>query len=151
MRRSYGHRRAARRRGRRGQLGLASAVVRGLVLLAAVLALVDIGRMPPEPPDPLAVRNGERLLVVAPHPDDETLSTGGLIQRVLARHGSAHVVLVTAGDGNVGGVVLETGLRQPPPAKFVAYGEQRVAEARSALRVPAGPAQQAPVSPPQAG
>ena len=68
MRGSYGQRRAARRRGRRGRLGMASAVVRASVLLATVLALVDVGRMPPESPDPLAVREGERLLVVAPHP-----------------------------------------------------------------------------------
>jgi LmbE family N-acetylglucosaminyl deacetylase len=99
----------------------------------AALALVDVGRPPPEPPDPLAVRDGERLLVIAPHPDDETLGAGGLIQRVLAKHGTVRVALVTAGDGNVGGVVLETGLRQPPPANFVAYGERRVAEAHAAL------------------
>lgn len=98
------------------------------------MALLDVARTSPDTPDPLGVRDGERLLVIAPHPDDETLGTGGLIQRVLARHGSVHVVLMTAGDGNVGGVVLETGLRQPPAANFVAYGERRVGEARAALR-----------------
>jgi LmbE family N-acetylglucosaminyl deacetylase len=111
-----------------------SALVRGGVLTATLLALVAATHTPPEVPDALTVRDGERLLVIAPHPDDETLGAGGLIQRVLARHGSVHVVLVTAGDGNVGGVVLETGLRQPPPANFVAYGERRVAETRRALQ-----------------
>jgi len=113
---------------------LASALVRGGVLTATLLALVAAGRTPPEVPDPLNVRDGERLLVIAPHPDDETLGAGGLIQRVLAKHGTVHVVLMTAGDGNVGGVVLETGLRQPPPANFVAYGERRVNETRGALQ-----------------
>ena len=52
-------------------------------------------------PTELAVKRGERLLVVAPHPDDETLGAGGLIQRVLAHGGTVRVMLVTAGDGYV--------------------------------------------------
>ena len=56
-------------------------------------------------PTELAVKRGERLLVLAPHPDDETLGAGGLIQRVLARGGTVRVVLVTAGDGYVEAVV----------------------------------------------
>lgn len=41
-----------------------------------------------------------RLLVVAPHPDDETLATGVLIQQVLAAGGAVHVLLLTDGDNN---------------------------------------------------
>ncbi|HEX2953814.1 MAG TPA: PIG-L family deacetylase [Bacillota bacterium] len=41
----------------------------------------------------------ERLLVVAPHPDDEVLGCGGLLQRVKALGGTAGVVYLTAGDG----------------------------------------------------
>src|ERR687886_586162 len=33
-----------------------------------------------------------RLLVFSPHPDDETLGTGGLIQRVLSAGGTVKVV-----------------------------------------------------------
>jgi len=128
-----------RRASRLGRLGAISALVRVAVMGAALAAVLDIAQTPPEPPDPLSVRDGERLLVVAPHPDDETLGAGGLIQRVLARHGSVHVVLVTAGDGNIGGVVLETGLRQPPADDFVAYGERRVGEARAAVHVLGAP------------
>lgn len=109
-------------------------------MAVAVGAAVAVARTPPDPPGPLVVGEGERLLVVAPHPDDETLGAGGLIQRVLAQHGTVHVVLLTAGDGNVGGVVMETGLRQPPAANYVAYGERRVDEARAALRTLAVPA-----------
>jgi len=42
----------------------------------------------------------DRLLVVAPHPDDETLATGGLIQRALAAGAAVQVVFVTDGDNN---------------------------------------------------
>src|SRR5262249_50687948 len=42
----------------------------------------------------------ERLLVVAPHPDDETLSAGGLLQRALARGGRASGGFATDGENN---------------------------------------------------
>lgn len=41
-----------------------------------------------------------RLLVVAPHPDDETIATGVLIQQVRAAGGDVHILLLTAGDNN---------------------------------------------------
>src|SRR5215470_12522030 len=84
---------------------------------------------------PLQLKNGERLLVVAPHPDDETLSAGGLIQRVLATGGSVRIVLFTAGDGYVEAVVHETGSLRPRPTEYIAYGERRLKEARAAARV----------------
>src|SRR5262249_38639410 len=49
--------------------------------------------------DGLAVDAGERLLVIAPHPDDEILGAGGLAQRVLMQDGHVTVLYVTAGDG----------------------------------------------------
>jgi LmbE family N-acetylglucosaminyl deacetylase len=82
----------------------------------------------------LEVQPHERLLVVAPHPDDETLGAGGLAQRVLERGGSVRVVLMTAGDGYVEAVVRATGQPRPRPAEYIAYGERRLGEARAALR-----------------
>ena len=41
-----------------------------------------------------------RLLVVAPHPDDETIANGLLIQRVRAAGGTVRVLLLTDGDNN---------------------------------------------------
>lgn len=82
----------------------------------------------------LAVGQGERLLVVAPHPDDETLGAGGLVQRVHAQGGSTRIVLITAGDGYVEAVVHETGKPRPRPAEYIRYGERRLLEARAALR-----------------
>ncbi len=84
-------------------------------------------------PSPLDVTTGERLLVIAPHPDDETLGAGGLIQRVIGHGGTVRVVLVTAGDGYVEAVVQETGRPRPRPTEYVAYGERRLREARLAL------------------
>lgn len=43
----------------------------------------------------------ERLLVFAPHPDDEVLGCGGLMQRIKALGGRVGVVYLTTGDGCV--------------------------------------------------
>jgi len=83
----------------------------------------------------LEIGRSERLLVVAPHPDDETLGAGGLIQAVLARGGSVRVVTLTAGDGYVEAVEMATGDLHPRPAEFIAYGEERVRELRSAVQI----------------
>ncbi|GLQ95321.1 PIG-L deacetylase family protein [Dyella acidisoli] len=41
-----------------------------------------------------------RLLVIAPHPDDETLGCGLLLQQVLAAGGDVRIILMTDGDNN---------------------------------------------------
>jgi len=41
-----------------------------------------------------------RLLVLAPHPDDETIAAGGLIQQVREAGGEVRIVQVTDGDNN---------------------------------------------------
>ena len=45
----------------------------------------------------LDVSGGPRVLVIAPHPDDETLGCGGLLSSVQAAGGQARVVVVTDG------------------------------------------------------
>jgi LmbE family N-acetylglucosaminyl deacetylase len=86
-----------------------------------------------------ALDAGTSLLVVAPHPDDETLCCAGVIQRVLAAGGHVSIVWVTSGDGSpLGMLVVEKTLFDS--AKMRAYGEQRMREARTAsglLGVPA--------------
>ena len=41
-----------------------------------------------------------RTLVIAPHPDDESIAAGGLLQRAIAAGGEVRVVVVTDGDNN---------------------------------------------------
>ncbi|QAU23882.1 PIG-L family deacetylase [Dyella sp. M7H15-1] len=48
----------------------------------------------------LSVSAQTRLMVVAPHPDDETLGCGLLIQQVLAAGGVVRLLLLTDGDNN---------------------------------------------------
>jgi LmbE family N-acetylglucosaminyl deacetylase len=70
---------------------------------AAILTVVTLAvaacAQPATVPDlTLDVPSSTRLLVVAPHPDDETLAAGGLIQRVRAAGGALRIVVMTSGD-----------------------------------------------------
>lgn len=48
----------------------------------------------------LNLNRQDRLLVLAVHPDDETLAAGGLIQQALAAGAEIRVIFVTDGDNN---------------------------------------------------
>lgn len=50
--------------------------------------------------DPFLLGDGDRLLVLAPHPDDETLGAGGLIQEALGLDLPVRVCFFTLGDNN---------------------------------------------------
>ena len=50
----------------------------------------------------------DRVLVVAPHPDDEILCCGGLLARAAARKIPARVAFVTNGDGSRTGQIFKT-------------------------------------------
>ena len=79
-------------------------------------------------PDP-----GERLLVVAPHPDDETLAAGGLLQRALARGGAARVVFATDGENNPWTQRLVERRVRIRPEDSARFGRRRRQEAIAAL------------------
>jgi LmbE family N-acetylglucosaminyl deacetylase len=54
-----------------------------------------------DPPQPLGMTAAlERTLIVAPHPDDDTIGAGGLIQRAVAGGARVHVVFATDGENN---------------------------------------------------
>jgi LmbE family N-acetylglucosaminyl deacetylase len=74
-------------------------------------------------------------MVFSPHPDDETLAAGGLIQRVLNLGGAVKVVFMTSGDGFPEGVEKENRITRPNAQDYRNYGKMRKKEARQALRI----------------
>ncbi|EKF85110.1 PIG-L deacetylase family protein [Methanobacterium formicicum] len=44
------------------------------------------------------ISSSDRVLIVSPHPDDESLGTGGIIKKALEKNASVEVVMVTTGD-----------------------------------------------------
>jgi LmbE family N-acetylglucosaminyl deacetylase len=80
-------------------------------------------------------RAGDRILVIAPHPDDETLCCAGYIRRALAAGAAVGVVWLTAGDGfEVDAFIVERHLRLKGRG-MQRLGNTRVAEAFSAAGI----------------
>jgi LmbE family N-acetylglucosaminyl deacetylase len=72
------------------------------------------------------------LLVVSPHPDDETLCCAGAIRRVIAAGGHVSVVWITSGDGSeLSMLIVEKSLLKPLE-KVRELAGKRMLEARTA-------------------
>jgi LmbE family N-acetylglucosaminyl deacetylase len=106
----------------------------GFLLCTLVLPAWARGAQPPRPLEPFLSKT-TRLMVFSPHPDDETLAAGGLIQRVLSLGGAVKVVFMTSGDAFTEGVEKENGIARPTAQDYRNYGKMRKKEARQALRI----------------
>ncbi|MBW3625850.1 MAG: PIG-L family deacetylase [Armatimonadetes bacterium] len=89
--------------------------------------------LPTESPSLPLPNPADRILILAPHPDDETLSCGGLIQKALRRGARVRVVEVTSGDAF--SVIAHRLYPDEPfsPSLFLRLGEIRMQETRRAL------------------
>lgn len=77
----------------------------------------------------------QHLLVLSPHPDDESLACGGLIQQVLAAGGKVSIVWITSGDGFEWDVVFTERTARPGGKASLELGQRRMQEAKNAARV----------------
>ncbi len=84
----------------------------------------------PSLPDPSAK---DHLLILAPHPDDEILGCGGLIQRALRRRAKVTVVIATNGDAFTPAVMRYLRVMRPKPTDFIRFGRIRQEESLRAL------------------
>ena len=74
-----------------------------------------------------------RLMVFAPHCDDETLGCAGLIQQTIRAGGKAQAVIVTNGDGFRAAVEVQTGKLRVEPQDYVRFADTRQQESVRAL------------------
>lgn len=81
----------------------------------------------------LRLEDFHRLLVVAPHCDDEVLGAGGLIRAALRRGMEARVVIATAGDGYLRATLMYTHRPLLTARDFLTMGEIRQRESLEAL------------------
>lgn len=90
--------------------------------------------MRPSSPD-IRFNQRDRLLIVAPHPDDETLACGELIQSALAAGAVVRVVFATDGDNNPWPQRWIEKRWRIGPIERVRWGARRRSEAMQALAI----------------
>lgn len=86
----------------------------------------------------------DRLLMLAPHPDDEALAAGGLLQHAVERGAAVRVLYVSSGENNPWAQRVNEGKWHLDASARVRWGARRWDEALAALAclgVPASSAQ----------
>ena len=84
---------------------------------------------------PFSLAGYHRLLILAPHCDDETLGTAGLILAAQRAGIEVRVVIATNGDGFLFAAMRDFRKIYPHPADFIRFGELRQQESLAALAI----------------
>jgi len=77
---------------------------------------------------------GQKVMILAPHPDDETLCCAGMIQQAQAAGAQVYVTFMTSGDGFEFDAALVGRQLRPGPQAFRQLAMKRMGEARAAAR-----------------
>jgi LmbE family N-acetylglucosaminyl deacetylase len=80
------------------------------------------------------IKPNDRILVFAPHCDDEILGSAGLIMNALETGAKVKIVLITNGDNNLLSTDLKFKTVYPTARKFIQSGEIRQQETINALK-----------------
>ncbi len=116
-----------------------------LILAAASIPAVGLGAAPPRlllapgfarpTPPLLAPTSRDRVLVLAPHPDDESVPCGGLISEAVAAGAQVRVVYATYGDAFRTAAQKIFSESVVPSRDYLRLAEMRHREALAALAV----------------
>lgn len=77
----------------------------------------------------------DRVLLLAPHPDDEVLCCGGMLQQAVQAGAQVYIAWMTSGDGFEWDMVLLSRTPDPGDRAMLELGHRRIEEARSAAKV----------------
>jgi LmbE family N-acetylglucosaminyl deacetylase len=83
----------------------------------------------------LAAARKDRVLIVAPHIDDEAIGAGGYAIDALANGADVYVVFLTAGDCNRFSARLMYKTLGPTASDYLGVGNARIGEARAAMHL----------------
>ncbi len=95
---------------------------------AQVVWAQDIGKIE-------AFNKNDRVLILAPHPDDETIGCAGVIQQAKKSGADVKIVYLTNGDNNEFAFIIYEKRLTFKPAEFIHMGEVRRQEAIMAMRL----------------
>lgn len=101
-----------------------------IVLLGLIVVFSFMGRA-----ENLVINRGERVIVFAPHPDDEILGCAGVIQKVLEKNGNVWVVYLTNGDHNQLAYMAYKKEILLRPADYINLGKMRRKESTIATEI----------------
>ena len=104
------------------------------MFLSAVALLTMVNRIEIYPRLAPARRN-DRILIVAPHIDDEAISAGGYAVDAIANGAEVYVVYLTAGDCNRFSARLLHRTLEPTASNYLSVGKTRIAEAKTAMKI----------------
>ena len=75
----------------------------------------------------------DRVVILAPHPDDEAIATGGVIQKALAAGARVKVILLTSGENNELSFMVYKKRPVLRPTEILSMGKMRYAEALASV------------------
>lgn len=81
------------------------------------------------------IKKNDRILILAPHPDDETIGCAGIIQEALKAGADIHVVYLTNGDHNEFAFIVYKKELILTKGEFIQMGELRKKEAVKAMKL----------------
>lgn len=77
----------------------------------------------------------DRVLIVAPHVDDEAIGAGGYALDAVASGADVYVVFLTAGDCNRFSAFIMGRTLDPSASNYLSVGRTRIAEAQTAMQM----------------
>lgn len=83
----------------------------------------------------LQINENEKIIIFAPHPDDEILGCGGLIQKVIKKKGEVYIVYLTNGDHNQLPYRIYEKKIILNPSDYIKLGEIRKKESIKATKI----------------
>ncbi len=78
--------------------------------------------------------DNDRILILAPHPDDELMATGGVIQKTLKARAEVKVLFLTNGDHNEPAFIIYEKRLTMRKGEFIHMGQVRREESLEALK-----------------
>jgi len=120
--------------------------MRRILFFILLLTVITTGcvhcSQPKSAPSPLAglgdlgpIRKGERILILAPHPDDEAIGCAGIIQKALAAGAEVNVAYLTNGEHNQAAFIVYEKRITLRTGEFIHMGEVRYREAVKAMKL----------------
>lgn len=117
-------------------------VVKHLVFIPGLITLLLLMSSPARSeatlkhyPHVTAAAQRERILIIAPHIDDEIIGAGGYAIDAIANGADVYVAFLTAGDCNRFSARMLSKTLGPTASSFLSVGKARIAEAHAAMKM----------------